>query len=130
MRGDQGQQPGAALTPRVPPVVVQVGRGPGAGLPRAPLERNAEGRKAEAVVFFRKEILAALTVWKSRPAQQSGAARKCPLPPAHWSEANTFEDRKGRGEVSIKAAVEFGGGLPKGVLAFLMADGDFQAPRW
>lgn len=80
-------------------------------------------------MFFRKEIFAAVTVWESRlgPAVQPG--RKCPLPPARWSQANTFEDRKGRGEVSIKAAVEFGGGPTKGVLAILSADGDFQDPR-
>lgn len=76
--------------------------------PGLSLKRNTEGQKAEAGVFFRKEIFAAATVWESllstavRPGQEA--------PPSHcslWSEANTFEDRKGRGEVSIKAAVEF-----------------------
>lgn len=95
--------------------------------PGAP-QRNAEGQKAEAGVFFRKEIFAAVTVWESRLAPQSAPPGSAPSRLARWSEANTFEDRKGRGEVSIKAAVEFGGGPSKEVLAILSADGDFQDP--
>lgn len=30
-------------------------------------EKKYEGRKAEASMFFRKEIFAAVTVWESRP---------------------------------------------------------------
>lgn len=99
-------------------------------LPRLSGEKP-EGQKAAAGVFFRKEIFAVVTVWESplSPAVRPSQEAPPPAPLAGPVEANTFEDRKGRGEVSIKAAVEFGGGPSKGVPAILSADGGSQGPR-
>ncbi|XP_064352902.1 uncharacterized protein LOC135323368 [Camelus dromedarius] len=76
----------------------------------------------------RKEIFAAVTVWESR--RPSSPAQPGSTPPAALgSEANTSEDRKGRGEVSIKAAVEFGGLLSEGVLAICLLTVTSEPPN-
>lgn len=54
-------------------------------------------------MFFRKEIFAALTAWESGLGPVR-AARKAP-PSALWWKANTFEERKVRGEESMSTAV-------------------------
>lgn len=77
-------------------LVVQVGLR--SSLPRLSLERNTEGRKAEAGVFFRKEIFAAVTVWESWLNPSGRHSQEVPPPTALTGQKQTLL-RTGRGEV-------------------------------
>lgn len=105
--------------------------GPTAGekkqrLPELSLKRNTEGQKAEAGVFFRKEIFAAATVWESLLSPAVRPSQEAPPPTALSGQRQTLL-RTGRGEVrwASKQLWNFGGGPTKGVLAILSAGGDF-----
>lgn len=82
-------------------------------------------RPRERLPCLRKETLAPLTVWEAQLGQEAAPPAGLAGPPA-----NTFEDRKGRGEVSVEAAVESGGGEVawSGVFAIVSVGADLPAP--
>lgn len=65
---------------------------------RLSLETNKEGRKAEAGVFFRKEIFTAVTVWESWLSSAVRLSQEVPPPTVLTGQKQTLL-RTGRGEV-------------------------------
>lgn len=68
-------------------------------LPRRSLKRNPERQKAEAGIFFRKEIFTAVTVWESLLSPAVRPSQEAPPPTALTGQRQTLL-RTGRGEVS------------------------------